>query len=370
MKAQFAISIAVGLAISAVLFLPLVLWQYRRFGRFDALRILWTSAAFIYAAGLIAFTIFPLPDFSDGYCAARRAAPLWDPLRFPRAALDVIQSEGLLALLGSWVLWEVALNVVLFIPFGLIVRRLLEWPRASVLCAGIGTSVLIELTQMTGNWGLAPCSYRFADTTDLITNSTGALIGIALEASTPRLLSRKEHLLAQRDRAHPVTVLRRLLGMMFDAWYLTMAALAGGTTASVAFTLNAGTTYDGMTETQMFALEHAIFTGAWLGTLLIVLGPALVGTGASLGQRTVYLRPTALDKFRCHCAIRAVSVQCTVLTLIYAGFPTALLGILFASISAIWIIFDSRGLSYRIAGLGIGDARGALTSSRHAERAR
>lgn len=47
MKARFAISIAVDLAISTVLFLPLVLWQYRRFGRFDALRILWTSAAFI-----------------------------------------------------------------------------------------------------------------------------------------------------------------------------------------------------------------------------------------------------------------------------------------------------------------------------------
>ena len=46
--------------------------------------------------------------------------------------------------------------VVLFVPFGLIVRRVMEWPRGTVLAAALGTSLLIELTQLTGNWGLAP----------------------------------------------------------------------------------------------------------------------------------------------------------------------------------------------------------------------
>ena len=35
--------------------MPLLVWQYRRYGRFDALRMLWTTAGFIYATAIVAF---------------------------------------------------------------------------------------------------------------------------------------------------------------------------------------------------------------------------------------------------------------------------------------------------------------------------
>lgn len=47
MIAQFFGSILVGLIVSALLFLPLLVWQYRRYGRFDALRMPWTTAGFV-----------------------------------------------------------------------------------------------------------------------------------------------------------------------------------------------------------------------------------------------------------------------------------------------------------------------------------
>ena len=166
MTAQVFGSILVGLAVSAVLFLPLLVWQYRRYGRFDALRMLWTTAGFIYATAIVAFTVFPLPEFTPGYCAAHATEPLFDPLRFPRELIALVQTQGPMAVISDWLVWEFTLNMVLFIPFGMIVRRVFEWPRGAILAAALGTSLLIELTQLTGNWGLAPCPYRFADTTE------------------------------------------------------------------------------------------------------------------------------------------------------------------------------------------------------------
>ncbi|MEL4358469.1 MULTISPECIES: VanZ family protein [unclassified Luteococcus] len=356
MKAQIVASIAVGLAVAAVMFLPLVVWQYRRFGRFDPLRIAWTAAGFVYAAGLVAFTIFPLPDFSGDFCVASATQPVWDPLRFPRAALDILRDKGPVALAGDFLVWEFAMNMVLFIPFGLMVRRVLEWPRRTVLAAGLSTSILIELTQMTGNWFLAPCPYRYADTTDLFTNTIGTGIGIGLETLTPRLLSTKRHLLAQRDSARPVTPMRRLLGMALDFWYLLTAALAGGTIGSVGYTV-ARRGQGVLTETQMFALERAILTSAWAGTLIVALVPALVSTGASLGQRTVYLRPDGPGRSRPRCLLRAAIVQAAVPTMLYLGLPWALGAPVLALAALLCAVPDPRGLSYRTAGLDITDAR-------------
>lgn len=357
MTAQVFGSIVVGLAVSAVLFLPLVVWQYRRYGRFDALRMLWTTAGFIYATAIIAFTVFPLPEFTPGYCAAHATEPLLDPLRFPRELIELVQTQGARALVSDWLVWEFALNMVLFIPFGLIVRRVFEWPRSAVLAAALGASVLIELTQLTGNWGLAPCPYRFADTTDLITNTTGAVIGVGLEKVIPRLLSTKSHLLTQRDRARPVTRSRRLLGMLLDAWYLTLAALLGGTAASTIYVLTQGGPGQPLTREQMLDLQQVIFFGAWLTAMVAVVVPALIGTGASLGQRTVYLAPVPKHGSRWRLLARALVVQGAIPTGLFLGFPAALLAPLLGMVAIVSVAISPRGFSCAVSGCDLGDAR-------------
>lgn len=350
-------SILVGLVVSAVLFLPLVVWQYRRYGRFDGLRMLWTTAGFIYATAIVAFTVFPLPQFTSGYCAAHSTEPLLDPLRFPRELLALVRTQGLAAVARDWLLWEFALNMVLFIPFGMIARRVFEWPRGAVLAAALGTSVLIELTQLTGNWGLAPCPYRFADTTDLFTNTAGALIGIGLEKATPRLLSTKSHLLTQREKARPVTRTRRFLGMLLDAWYLNLAAVVGGTAGAIVYVLSVGGPEQLITRDQMASLDQAIFTGAWLCTMMIVLAPALTGTGASLGQRTVYLAPVPRGRARWRLLLRALVVQGAIVTGLFLGFPPALLVPLWAAAAVISVLIDPRGLSCALSNCSLRDAR-------------
>lgn len=357
MTAQVFGSILVGLVASAILFLPLLVWQYRRFGRFDGLRIIWTTAGFIYATAIVAFTVFPLPDFAPGYCDAHRTEPLLDPLRFPRELIELIQAKGPLGAASDWLVWEIALNMILFIPFGLIVRRVLEWPRPAALAAPLSTSILIELTQYTANWGLAPCPYRFADVTDLVTNSIGAIIGIGLEKTLPRLLSTKADLLDQKGLARPVTRGRRLLGMLLDTWYLALATIFGWTaTLSMYFLVQSGSGQP-LTPEQMLSMQRTMFFGGWLCSMATVVLPALIGNRASLGQRTVYLVPGPRHGARWRTLLRALIVQGAILTGFFLGIPTSLLAPLWAAAAIISVIVTPQGLSCVLTGCSMLDAR-------------
>ena len=69
------------------------------------------------------------------------------------------------------------LNVLLFVPLGYFLRVILH--RGVVVAAGAGfaLSLLIELTQKTGDWHLYSCAYRLFDVDDLIVNTLGAVVG-------------------------------------------------------------------------------------------------------------------------------------------------------------------------------------------------
>lgn len=63
------------------------------------------------------------------------------------------------------------LNVLAFVPFGIIGTRL-GWHPRSVIVAGAGVSALTELSQLFSR-------ARFPSITDVILNTSGALLGVA-----------------------------------------------------------------------------------------------------------------------------------------------------------------------------------------------
>ena len=194
-------------------------------------------------------------------------------------------------------------------------------------------------------------------TTDLITNTTGAVIGIALEKVTPRLLSTKSHLLARRDHARPVTRRRRLLGMLLDSWFLLLAAVLGGTIGSTVYAVTHGGPGQPLTPEQFLALEQAIFLGAWIAAITTVVVPALISTGGSLGQCTVYLAPVPRGGARWRLLLRALVVQGAIPTGLLLGFPAALLVPLWAAVAVVSVLIDPRGLSCALTGCSLRDAR-------------
>lgn len=127
---------------------------------------------------------------------------------------------------------QVALNVMLFVPLGLFVRLLWRRGFAVATVVGFALSLAIETTQVTGVWGLYPCSYRLFDMGDLMANTAGALLGGLLSVALRSRLSGRG-VPADAAAPRPVTVPRRLLGMLCDVLPVWLIGGFAGVLASM-----------------------------------------------------------------------------------------------------------------------------------------
>ena len=91
------------------------------------------------------------------------------------------QTKGMgLSRFATGVFAQLFFNIAMFIPLGVLTAGCLWWGLRASTLAGFGLSLFIELSQLSGNWGLAPCPYRTFDVDDLINNTAGALMGALL----------------------------------------------------------------------------------------------------------------------------------------------------------------------------------------------
>ena len=347
----------IGLAIAFVCFVPYLVYQYRRYGQFSASRMVWTVALLVYGTAIVTYTLFPLP--SANWCAVPHDGLLvLDPTVYFRDMLDMHaggMSWGNVA--TSWTVLQMALNVLLFMPLGIIVRHLwkLGVVRATVL--GLGISLLIELTQLTGNWFTAACAYRVADINDVWTNTLGAFVGALLALLTPRLAADAGILEGMRALAKPVTRGRRWAGMLVDAVALGVVWLGVAVVMAVGYYVVVGGAYD---RQSAVAFNGVITTVADVGCFAVVVGFALFGSGASLGQRMVYLKPVPTRSHaRVWLLVRALVVQGLGLALVLWTSSLGLLGAAWLCLAVVWVAFRPRGLSFTITGCEIADARPA-----------
>lgn len=169
---SFIIAMILWPVVSAVLTLPILAGLYHRHHRLRAMSVLASYLSTLYFTGLIALTLYPMPDDPDRFCTVHAGdyTPQLNPLRF----LEDIQTGGLYGLL------QLLMNVVFFIPLGFVFTRWLRWTWWAVLSSGLVASLFIETSQLTGFWGLYPCAYRQFDVNDLMTNTLGALVGFVI----------------------------------------------------------------------------------------------------------------------------------------------------------------------------------------------
>ncbi|OZG59771.1 teicoplanin resistance protein VanZ [Bifidobacterium lemurum] len=167
---SFIIAMVLWPFAAAVLTLPILAGLYHRHHR---LRLTAATSAYLsvlYLLGLVSFTLYPMPDEPQVYCAAHHLTPQLDPLRF----IDDLRTGGLYGAL------QLLMNVALFTPLGFIIGRWLHARWRGALFGGFAVSLLIEISQLTGFWGLYPCTYRQFDVNDLMTNTLGALLGFGV----------------------------------------------------------------------------------------------------------------------------------------------------------------------------------------------
>ncbi len=156
----------------------------------------------LYLAGLLIFTLLPIPSDPVAACAAIIHWDNYVPFGSLAAVADQFRDGEQLR--GTLYALSILLNIALFVPLGALAettwrirrarqaredlptdggrlarsiptRRVLVW-----IAIGALVSCLIEFTQYTGLFGVVPCTYRVVDIDDVITNTIGTYLGVRL----------------------------------------------------------------------------------------------------------------------------------------------------------------------------------------------
>jgi len=213
------IAIVLGTIFAVLLLIPTAAVQYRLDGRLGPrdLTILVTSA--IYSLAIWTYTLLPMPADHTFRCKGSQTRLL--------ASLGLIHLPdrgGPLALLREPAFQQIVLNVLLFVPLGYFLRVIAHRGIVVATVAGFAVSLLIELTQKTGDWHLYSCAYRLFDVDDLLVNTLGATVGSLLSILVVHRRTGRIVL--------PTTISfgRRLVGFASDVVFIAltgaMAALA------------------------------------------------------------------------------------------------------------------------------------------------
>lgn len=118
---------------------------------------------------------FPAPGSLD--CPVASAVPQLRPFKFMDSFWRLNQSGAAPAqYLLNRTLAASAMNFLLCAAIGLtLARHVKTW--ATIALFGATLTGLIELTQLTGTWGIYPCAYRQFNVDDLLLNLLGVLAG-------------------------------------------------------------------------------------------------------------------------------------------------------------------------------------------------
>jgi glycopeptide antibiotics resistance protein len=164
------------LAVWSVLLVPQLILQFAHYGRPRARGLVTTAAVVFYACMALAVVFLPLPG--PGTRPLSQTVQL-HPFQWISDIHTELLKHGLP--LSDWfatqTFQQACLNVLLFVPLGFFARTL--WRRGIVGAAAIGfaVSLLVEITQLTANFGTVAHAYRIFDVDDLMNNTFGAGVG-------------------------------------------------------------------------------------------------------------------------------------------------------------------------------------------------
>ena len=176
MIGTFAIEIAaLTVALSIIGFIAMRL-RAKKTGRVHGVRQYLLTASFaLFLASILSLTLTPIGG----------ANSVTNPeLYYPRfyvgwswqQAWELTAGMGLRRF-ATTVYAQLFFNVAMFIPLGFFTAGCLCWGLRATALSGFVLSSFIELSQLTGNWGLAGFTYRTFDVDDIVNNTAGAVFG-------------------------------------------------------------------------------------------------------------------------------------------------------------------------------------------------
>lgn len=214
--------------LAALAVVPYGVWQYRKFGAISKRKLVILFSFSFYLLCAYFLVILPLPDPAE---VAKLTTIRYNLVPFT-ALRDFLSGtvwrpwelSTYLPALKQGVFLQPFFNLMLTLPFGFYLRYVWKVSLKKVILASFALSLFFELTQLTGLYFIYPRSYRLFDVDDLILNTTGGVLGYALEPLLGRLLPSMAELnaAAGRDR-DKASFWRRLIALLVDQFLFYLA---------------------------------------------------------------------------------------------------------------------------------------------------
>jgi len=218
--------------IAAALFtLPFLIVQYRRHGYIHKYRALILYLFLLYLMNAFYLIILPLPESIHNSPPKAESYAQWIPFHFVtdivrETAVRLASPSTYIHLLKERAFLQVVFNVLLTVPFGMLMRHYFRTRWAVCLLCTLGLSLFFEITQVTGIYGIYDYPYRLFDVDDLMMNALGGMIGFVfaewLGRWLPRIDKLDEHTNLSQKR---VSYTQRGIAFLFD-WAILLPPFA------------------------------------------------------------------------------------------------------------------------------------------------
>lgn len=139
------------------------------------------ATAFVLSALFVVFLgLHPFPDPATLDCTQGGPRPILRPFAF-FDAFRIFWQQG--RPLGHWLTSLAIISPIMNLVFYVLVGGLLagvtrNWTSAALTACGL--TLFVEISQLTGLYGIYPCRYRTFEVDDLILNAAGVLLGFVL----------------------------------------------------------------------------------------------------------------------------------------------------------------------------------------------
>jgi glycopeptide antibiotics resistance protein/uncharacterized RDD family membrane protein YckC len=203
--------------------LPFLIVQYRKYGYINKVRVLVIYSLLLYLLTALYLVILPLPATRNTCTGLREAFASFAPFQFVKDFLKetrVVPGEPAtyVLLFKERAFLQAAFNVLLLVPLGAYFRYYFRFGFLAAVIGAFGLSMVFEITQVTGLYGIYDCPYRLFDIDDLLLNTIGGMLGYVAAPLFMKLLPRAERLDEQVDlKAKQVGFTRRLVALQLDA---------------------------------------------------------------------------------------------------------------------------------------------------------
>lgn len=212
--------------------LPFLIYQYRKYKYVNKIRSFILYSFLLYMLVSFYLVILPLPTTRDTCSIMGKGIQYFqlEPFNFikdigSRTQIIVNSPSSYIKLLNESVFFQAAFNGILLLPLGIYLRYYFKKGLIETVVTTFLVSLLFEITQITGLYGIYNCPYRVFDVDDLILNTFGGLLGFILTPLFTFFLPKAEELDENIDlEKKKVGYIRRFIAFSID-WFIIFTIL-------------------------------------------------------------------------------------------------------------------------------------------------